>query len=759
MKEWFSAKELAGLPGVPGTVQGVNSLAARENWQFRQREGRGGGREYHLSYLPAVTRDHLTRSTIKTTQTGAAEAGRLAAKKLQLTEDMAAKAEHLRREQALAGSMSLTGKAAERDTAKHLILSAYNTYCLHKSGKKSVAVEFCVAYNRGEIEVDSDVRALIPSLSYPTLCRMIKAVKSGEHLGGKYGHRRGQTLIDTQPELRKYILALMADKPNASYKLIYEGVRAHFRNHPDIKIPSLRRLEIWCGAWKEHQAEIYTSVTNPDAWKSKWMVAAGSLSADAPHVNAKWEIDSTKADLLLTDGRYNLLCLIDVYSRRAKFLVAKVSKATAIGLLIRRAILDWGVPEKIKADNGQDYRSKHIARVCSNLGIQQDFSDYFSPWQKGHVERVIGTFNHGLSELLPGFIGHDVAERQAIEARKAFSDRLFKKDGTVEIRMSAAEFQEFADRWTDTIYHHTPHGGLNDKTPFEVAQACREPIRWIDNERVLDLLLAEAPGDGWRTVTKKGIRIDNDLYIAPELERYINQRVQTPYDPFDLGRIYVYAHDRPEDPLDPNATKPGLHFVCVAECPARLGISREEHAAKAAEIRERQKQRVQEEKRKLKQLSRKIGTDSVVDEILEHKRQQAAAKLVQFPKKKIEHRTAGIEAAKQAIAMMRDPSDRELTVAEVEDMQARTQAAPTTVRPMFESMFQRALWTAEVMMGDRQAELSGDDHEFMRELRRLNPATYRSAEDILNLKYEDRWDQYSAFRRAVGWPEARRPKG
>jgi hypothetical protein len=92
-------------------------------------------------------------------------------------------------------------------------------------------------------------------------------------------------------------------------------------------------------------------------------------------------------------------------------------------------------------------------------------------------------------------------------------------------------------------------------------------------------------------------------------------------------------------------------------------------------------------------------------------------------------------------------------------MQARTQAAPKTVRPMFESMFQRALWTAEVMMGDRQAELSGDDHEFMRELRRLNPATYRSVEDILNLKYEERWDEYSTFRRAVGWPEARRPRG
>lgn len=57
MKEWYSAKELVSLPGMPGTIQGV--LKRVELWESRPRQGKGGGREYHLSSLPEETRAHL----------------------------------------------------------------------------------------------------------------------------------------------------------------------------------------------------------------------------------------------------------------------------------------------------------------------------------------------------------------------------------------------------------------------------------------------------------------------------------------------------------------------------------------------------------------------------------------------------------------------------------------------------------------------------------------------------------------------------
>lgn len=68
-REWFSAAELAALalPGMPATKGKVLEMAKRQDWQraawenthWRQRDGRGGGVEYHLAVLPMVARAKL----------------------------------------------------------------------------------------------------------------------------------------------------------------------------------------------------------------------------------------------------------------------------------------------------------------------------------------------------------------------------------------------------------------------------------------------------------------------------------------------------------------------------------------------------------------------------------------------------------------------------------------------------------------------------------------------------------------------------
>lgn len=52
-KEWFAAKELAGLDGLPSSPQGVNLMAKREGWEQRRRRGvQGKAVEYHIESLP-----------------------------------------------------------------------------------------------------------------------------------------------------------------------------------------------------------------------------------------------------------------------------------------------------------------------------------------------------------------------------------------------------------------------------------------------------------------------------------------------------------------------------------------------------------------------------------------------------------------------------------------------------------------------------------------------------------------------------------
>jgi putative transposase len=65
-KNYYTAKELAGLPGLPTTERGVRMRADGESWSFRKRTGRGGQRhEYPISALPQATRDHLTNQMIE----------------------------------------------------------------------------------------------------------------------------------------------------------------------------------------------------------------------------------------------------------------------------------------------------------------------------------------------------------------------------------------------------------------------------------------------------------------------------------------------------------------------------------------------------------------------------------------------------------------------------------------------------------------------------------------------------------------------
>lgn len=75
-REWFTAAELADLrlPGLPGDKSSVNRRARQENWALRvavggallsrERQGRGGGAEFHFTVLPSAAQVDLVRRGI-----------------------------------------------------------------------------------------------------------------------------------------------------------------------------------------------------------------------------------------------------------------------------------------------------------------------------------------------------------------------------------------------------------------------------------------------------------------------------------------------------------------------------------------------------------------------------------------------------------------------------------------------------------------------------------------------------------------------
>lgn len=441
-----------------------------------------------------------------------------------------------------------------------------------------------------------------------------------------YGARADQSKIDTTPELYQLVMTCIARWPHITPAKIKQFIAAEA---PQLNICSATTIRRFVKRWKSQNAQLWTFLTNPDRWKNVYMAAAGSHFERVTDMHQVWEMDSTPGDWMLKDGRHSVIVVIDLWSRQTKAFVSRTSKAEAVKQLLRRAILEWrAVPECVRTDNGADYVSEAVDGTLRDLEVMHEVCIPFASEQKGTVERVIKTMMYGCLDLLDGYIGHSVAERKEIDARRSFAERIMSDGGEAELNMTAEELQEKLDQWTDKVYAHTPHEGegMNGMTPFQRAASYTGASRAIHDERALDALLAEVAGT--RTVTKKGVRFNHHYYFHEDIHLYIGKEVTLRYDESDIGRLFMYCEGE---------------FAGVAECPELLGFSRRDAAAA---LKRKQAQHVRAQKREL-QAAMKDLRRNPAEAIIEYYSEQSDS-LVQFPRPTEAHTTPALEAAADA---------------------------------------------------------------------------------------------------------------
>ena len=326
----------------------------------------------------------------------------------------------------------LPEKKRKTAQARHDILNAVDLWLNvngYPTGSTSKIKLFCHEYNHGAMEIST--RCLIKKISASTIFRWRTLYNEGGllALAENYKKKSGETIL-TQ-EQQDLAISMQIKFPGCATKKVEDAFKA--RNMP-ASAGAIRRFVT---RWLKMNAGLHLYLTNPDEWRDRHMVAFGSASESVSRLNELWEMDSTPGDIMLEDGRFTVIGCIDIYSRRLRLLVSPTSKSVAVAALIRRAMIEWGVPEIIKTDNGQDYVSAHIERILEALSIDHHLCPPFTPENKPHVERALGTFSHGIVELLPGYIGHSVSDRKAIEARKSFAERLMKRGAEVEVRLTS----------------------------------------------------------------------------------------------------------------------------------------------------------------------------------------------------------------------------------------------------------------------------------------------------------------------------------
>ena len=170
-QEWFSASELAGLPGMPGRRNKVLARARSADWRSREipvAGARGVGLEFHISSLPPETQAELARRAALLEHPAALTAAYRAGSEL---------AEALRPTTARATTSPVSSDqqpvstpAAERRSAiaraRLELLRQRDAFCASSGlAKAEAAAVFAAGYSEGRIEVASEVRALIPRVS------------------------------------------------------------------------------------------------------------------------------------------------------------------------------------------------------------------------------------------------------------------------------------------------------------------------------------------------------------------------------------------------------------------------------------------------------------------------------------------------------------------------------------------------------------------------------------------------------------------
>lgn len=424
------------------------------------------------------------------------------------------------------------------------------------------------------------------------------------------GRPAGSSFFDRNPDVADAVQARLGESRVSARNMLKLLATDGF-----AELPTMRTLQRFMGQLEEQHKVLFTALRDPDTYKSRYRPALGRMDATVTYAHEMWEIDTTKADVICTDGRKCILGIIDRWSRRSRFLVVESESAQSVRRMLVTTISAWGVmPAILKVDNGSGFMNETIKTALDSLDIVLDPCLPGTPEDKPHVERLFGTFNRERASLLPGFSGHSVADAQKLRAKAK------KKTGRAEIvaGISSQQLQEILNNWVDGEYHQRTHSTLR-MSPMERWQRSPQPPRAAADESTLRLALSAYVGTA--KVGKRGVRWKGGRYWSPCLSTWMDKTVIVRRDEDDLGALFLFDGDG--------------RYIDTAVNAERSGLSEQQFAMAA---RHQQNAHMKASKAEWQALQRQYPMERAVNDLLRAEAEKAG-KLAHLPPPTVSHVT------------------------------------------------------------------------------------------------------------------------
>ena len=265
------------------------------------------------------------------------------------------------------------------------------------------------------------------------------------------------------------------------------------------------------------------------------------LRWEARHRNEIWEADHKELEILVMAPRCHrpqkpwVTFFLDAFSRLIMgwAIALYPSAATVLAALGKGIRVDpergpfGGVPSVLRWDNGLEFAANSLTKAAGSLGCAAMPTTAYSPHLKWKLERANRTVTQELIAGLPFYTN----------GPRALDGRLYGPDvAPMTLSSFVAEFA----RWVTDYNATRGHSSLDGQTPLQRWSGDATPLQVVDDTELRWLLLA----DEERTIHKDGVHFHGLIFIAPELNGRVGEKVEVRYVPHDDRRIELFRDDR-----------------------------------------------------------------------------------------------------------------------------------------------------------------------------------------------------------------------
>lgn len=545
---WYTAKELAGLPGLPGTERNVREFAKRNGWEGQRRLGTKAV-EYAFAVLPAETQNALIARTVGTAEPEA------------IVEEPKAEA-------SLPSQQRLTD--TQRQVMAARVAFVREIERMSKMVSQQRAIETLVAlaqaddltpYLAERVVLANDRKTATRTLSERTLKRWVSAFKKEGERG--LAPKRRKADMSMPPWAGEFLKRYQRpQKPSveAAYQLFVEQTEPP---HPSI-----------------HQVRRWLAKLSPEA-RERGRMGPRELKALQPFKRRKtdglWPNDVWVADGHTFDAevinpltgqafRPEVTMIIDWATRRIVGFAINLAESTLATLdALRDAVSRVGMFALFYVDNGSGFDNASVYEVVDRLGGTITHSLPYNSQARGVIERPHQSILVRLAKSMDSYIGADMDPEASTKVHKL--SRAAIRDGLKPAMIPT--FQEFFDRLNEALndYNHRPHKGLAKIRDLETGRMRhRSPMEAWKSAEAEGFEALTAPADVVATLmrpqeirkTHRGeVRFAGGIYFLEALRDFHGDEVKVAWDYRDASRVGIYTLEGEwigEALIDGNAT-------------------------------------------------------------------------------------------------------------------------------------------------------------------------------------------------------------